>query len=87
MRRDAADLRARSGTLLARHLARRPKDNPVARFAARFGKDLPDLQARGLAHYHAWAFATVRQLGSAAEVMALYLAWLAEGPLRTPHVQ
>jgi hypothetical protein len=75
--RPEAELRAMSGKLLARHLARRPVTNPVRRFAERFTRDLPDLQARGLPHYHAWAFATVRQLGAAAELMAMYLKWLA----------
>jgi hypothetical protein len=76
VRRPAAELHAMSATLLARHLARRPVDNPIARFATRFARELPELQARGLPHYHAWAFATVRQLGAAAELMALYLRWL-----------
>jgi len=79
VKRDVAELKSMSGKLLARHLAHRPRTNPVTRFAERFARDLPDLQARGLAHYHAWAFATVRQLGAAAELMALYLRWLA-GP-------
>ena len=77
VKRDRADLVSRSGKILAQHLGRRPTDNPVVRFAARFARDLPMLQDKGLAYYHAWAFATVRQLGSAAEVMARYLAWLA----------
>jgi hypothetical protein len=66
--------------LLARHLARRPADNPVRRFAARFVRDLPELQARGLPYYHAWAFATVRQLGAASELMVRYLHWLGGPP-------
>jgi hypothetical protein len=76
VKRDVAELKSMSGTLVARHLAHRPRTNPVTRFAERFARELPDLQARGLAHYHAWAFATVRQLGAAAELMALYLRWL-----------
>lgn len=76
-RRDPAELAALSRTMLKRHLRRRPRDNPVERFAARFQRELPELQARGLEHYHAWAFATLRQLGSAAELMSLYLRWLA----------
>ena len=80
VRRPEAELKAMSRPLLARHLARRPADNPVRRFAERFGKELPELQAKGLAHYHAWAFATVRQLGAAAELMALYLRWLDAHP-------
>jgi hypothetical protein len=77
VRRPESELRARSGKLLARHLAHRPAENPIARFAQRFARDLPELQAKGLAHYHAWAFATVRQLGAAAELLAVYLRWLA----------
>jgi hypothetical protein len=70
------ELRERSRALLARHLARRAAENPIAKFAARFARDLPELQAKGLANYHVWAFATVRQLGAACELMARYLEWL-----------
>jgi hypothetical protein len=35
------------------------------------------LQAQGLAHYHRWAFGSVRQLGAAAELAAQHLRWLA----------
>jgi len=77
--RPVDELRVMSKQLLAKHLARMPVDNPIRRFAARFTKDLPELQALGLAHYHAWAFATVRQLGAAAELLARHLDW-AGGP-------
>lgn len=70
------ELKARSAGLLARHAAAMPNDNPLERFAARFRVELPALQSRGLAYYHAWAFATVRQLGAAAELAALHLRWL-----------
>lgn len=76
IRRSPADLAARSARLLARHVARIPADNPIERFATRFERDLPMLQDNGLAYYHAWAFATVRQLGSAAELAAFHLRWL-----------
>ena len=33
------------------------------------------LSDEGLAYYHAWAFATIRQLGAAAELAALHLTW------------
>ena len=69
------DIKEASRALVAKHLKRRAVDNPVRRFAVRFARDLPDLQARGLAHYHAWAFATVRQLGAAAELLARYCEW------------
>ncbi len=76
--RTPEDLADRSAALLRRYLALRPADNPMRRFAARFAADLPELQARGLAHYHAWAFATIRQFGAAFELAALHLDWLAE---------
>ncbi len=59
-----------------RHLAHRPAGNPVRRFEARFNNDLPAIQAAGLAHYHAWAFGTIRQLGAAFELSARNLRWL-----------
>ena len=57
--------------------ARRPADSPMVRFRERFERDLPRMQEVGLAHYHAWAFGTIRQLGSASELAATNLAWLA----------
>ncbi len=73
---DAATLAMQAAGMLVRHVARMPATNPVARFTARFSRELPDLQARGLEHYHAWAFATLRQLGSSAELAAMHLRWL-----------
>jgi hypothetical protein len=81
VKRPPDELRARSRALLARHLARRPKDNPVARFGARFAAELPALTQAGLAHYHAWAFATTRQLGAAAELAAAHVDWLGDASL------
>jgi hypothetical protein len=81
VRREDADLKTRSRALLAKHAARMPADNPVNRFAARFAIDLPEMQQRGLAYYHAWAFATVRQLGAAAELAAAHLDWLGDPSL------
>jgi hypothetical protein len=62
--------------LWRKHLRRVPVTNPVDRFKERFSRDLEALQARGLAHYHAWAFATTRQLGAAFELAARNLRWL-----------
>jgi hypothetical protein len=81
VRRPTTELVAMSRRLLARHLARRPDDNPVRRFATRFAADLPAIQERGLPHYHAWAFATTRQLGAVAELIATYLRWLGDPDL------
>ena len=71
-----AELRARSAAMLDAHLAWRRASNPIVRFRERFEADLPGLQQGGLARYHPWAFAGVRQLGAAFELAALYLRWL-----------
>jgi hypothetical protein len=77
VRRSRSELAALSAALLGKHLARRPFDNPVARFADRVERDLPWLAAQGLAIYHLWAFATLRQLGAAFELAAAHVRWLA----------
>ncbi len=76
VRRPAAELAAFSRELWRRHLRRRPQSNPVRRFQQRFERDLANLQDKGLDHYHAWAFGTIRQLGAAFELAALNLKWL-----------
>jgi hypothetical protein len=79
VRRD--DLRARAREHLRRAMARRPVANPVPKFAARFAQDLPGIQAKGIEHYHQWAFATIRQLGGAFETAALFVRWLEDAAL------
>jgi hypothetical protein len=77
VQRPQPELVAMSRELWRRHLERVPSDNPIRRFQKRFERDLPGIQEKGLAHYHAWAFAATRQLGAAFEAAALNLRWLA----------
>ncbi|HEY2748334.1 MAG TPA: DUF1839 family protein [Polyangia bacterium] len=83
LERPAAELREKSRALLAKHVARRPSDNPIVRFGKRFAGDLPWVTDKGLPFYHAWAFATVRQLGAAMELLQINLQWL-EDPALVP---
>jgi len=76
---DRATLQTMATALLRRYTAKRPVQNPITRFGQRFAEELPILHGKGLAHYHAWAFATTRQMGSAFELLSLHLAWLADG--------
>jgi hypothetical protein len=69
-------LRAAARDLLVRHLAVRPAGNPFARFAAGLERDLPDLLAGEPADYHAYAFATVRMVGSGFELVGAQARWL-----------
>ena len=78
LRRPQLELAALSAQLLRAHLAHRPATNPLRRFGVRLDHDLPQLQLRGLAHYHAWAFATIRQCGAAFELAAAHLRWQAQ---------
>lgn len=73
----SAELVAIALTRLAVHSSRRPTENPVRRWGVRFAAELPQLQERGLPYYHAWAFATTRQLGASMELLAAHLRWLA----------
>jgi Domain of unknown function (DUF1839) len=77
VRHQPEELAARSFALLRRHFDRRPATNPFQRFADRFARDLPQLQAAGLPHYHAWAFASIRQAGAAFDLLAANLRWQA----------
>ncbi len=71
-----ADLRATALALLSRHVARRPKANPVSAFRA-----VATAQAQALAErpgdaFHLYAFNTLRQLGANFELLATHLEWL-----------
>jgi uncharacterized protein DUF1839 len=70
------ELVSRSVGLLHEHLALRPASNPVSRFRRRFAGDLASIAPEGLALYHAYAFATLRQCGAAFELASQYLRWL-----------
>jgi hypothetical protein len=83
-RRSDAELASCTWQLVQTYLGYLPADNPILRFAQRFGEELPRLHGKGLPHYHAWAFSTIRQLGAAFELAAASLRWLGEvgGPGR-----
>jgi hypothetical protein len=83
LQRPPQALAACSLALLRKHFARRPLANPLERFGERLARDLPELQSAGLARYHAWAFAGIRQAGSAFELAAAHLRWLAGFGLAT----
>jgi hypothetical protein len=80
-RLEGDELQAASGELLRHHLERRPATNPFERFGEHLGSVLPRLVEGEAADYHAYAFATVRLVGSAFEILASYVDWLlGEGP-------
>lgn len=79
------ELERRSLALLAKHVGRLPRENPISRYRERFPCDLAwltdparrDEAADPLAGYHAYSFANLRQLGASIELSGSYLEWLA----------
>lgn len=80
-------LRSAAVETLRRNLLHRPPGNPVERFGEALQRELPALRAGDLDAYHAYAFATVRILGSGFEALGTYASWLsgtAASPAATP---
>lgn len=71
-----AQLALRSEEQLGAWLGRRPETNPIRRFGQHFASELDYIRSRGINYYHAFAFATTRQIGSGYELSAEYLRWL-----------
>jgi hypothetical protein len=71
---DVATQHARAVELLRRHVARRPRENPLVKMGARFDADLDWM--RSSSGYHGWAFATLRQSGASFELLSVFLRWL-----------
>lgn len=69
------ELRSAARSLLARHLAARPAENPFLTFGPRLEHELPRLLESDLAAYHAYAFATARMIGAAFEIAASHVDW------------
>lgn len=76
------ELRRVAATLLARHLARRPTQNPFAALSERFPAQVEALTDRPFDAFHKYAFNTLRQAGANFELAASHFDWLApEGQL------
>jgi hypothetical protein len=78
VKRPPEELAAISWRLLREHVEWRPATNPFTRFGERLAQELPGFAERSLPRYHAWAFASVRQAGSAFELAASHLRWHAQ---------
>ncbi len=79
LRRDE-DLRPLALELAREHFARRPTANPVSEMRKRLEGDLPWLVRDGIDTFHRYAFGSIRQCGSNAELAVDYVRWLAAGP-------
>ncbi len=75
------DLRTEARALLCEHYGHRPSRNPFTAWGEQLGDDLPRLLEGDAEDYHAYAFVTVRMVGSAFDLCADHLEWVlgAEG--------
>jgi hypothetical protein len=73
-----AALRARSMEIAARRLALASPRNPFADWALVADAEVDALASNALCHFHAWAFAVVRQAGSTTELLAFWCDWIAD---------
>jgi len=62
--------------LLQKYRDRCPTQNPIVAFRERFLQDIETIQTQGMEFFHAYAFANLRQLGSACELAGLSILWL-----------
>jgi hypothetical protein len=69
------ELRAAALELMRGYYARRPERNPFEAWGERLAEDLPRLLEGDAADYHAYAFVTVRMVGSAFELLADHVDW------------
>lgn len=69
------ELRAVALELMRGYYARRPERNPFAAWGERLTEDLPRLLEGDAADYHAYAFVTVRMVGSSFELLADHVDW------------
>jgi len=72
----ARDVVATARSLLSQHLSRRPKQNPLAAYAAVFGSHAEALSRRSPEYFHTYSFNTLRQVGSNFELLGDHLEWL-----------
>lgn len=77
VRREHGDLRQLGLEALRASRTLRPRENPFGSFARHLRDD--GVTAHGLAYWHKYAFASVRQCGAAFELAAEHLRWLDAG--------
>jgi hypothetical protein len=74
-RPDDDTLRSAVGVLVAEHLARRPRTNPVEGLGSRIVDDVSWLRESDQDLFHAYAFGTLRQCGAWAACAASFVEW------------
>lgn len=76
VRRPAGELAEMAMNLVGRHFQFKPASNPFRRFSPRLSQELALFHEKGPNYFHEWAFASLRQAGSAFELAASHVDWL-----------
>ncbi len=71
-----APSRTACAAILARHMQKRPLNNPFRQWGDDLPRQLDDLAARPEAYFHIYAFNTLRQFGANFDLLASHLEWL-----------
>jgi hypothetical protein len=72
--------RSLAAEILARHLQRRPKVNPLRVFQSEIAELAAEVASREAGYFHLFAFNTLRQFGANFELLASHVAWLEGRP-------
>ncbi len=75
--RPVDELKYLARDMAALHWQNRPKKNPMVAFSKSIDETLIRLADLDETHFHAWVFASLRQLGAGFELAAIHLRWLA----------
>lgn len=76
--RPDAELKKLARDMAAEHIRSRPPGNPITVFEQSLEQVLPQLIEQDEDYFHAWVFASLRQLGAGYELAAIHLRWLAD---------
>jgi hypothetical protein len=77
--RPVGELRELARVLSKHHFEGRPRNNPIVAYGERVAEHVEWIIRGDEAAFHLYSFASLRQLGSAFEVLASHLRWLDEG--------
>jgi hypothetical protein len=75
--RSDGELKKLARGMAAEYVRNRPPGNPIVAFEQSLEETLPQLIERDEDYFHAWVFASLRQLGAGFELAAIHLRWLA----------
>ncbi|MEQ8692983.1 MAG: DUF1839 family protein [Pseudomonadales bacterium] len=78
IKRPDTELKLLAREMAAKHCKSKPLGNAMTAFAQSLEQTVPQLIEHDEDYFHAWVFASLRQLGAGFELAAIHLRWLAD---------